>query len=260
MDQNKNRFMSWRDLIIIPLVQSVIFIISILLTWELDSLYDLDLFTDVVIFYFTMIMCTFLFLKVIRHLFPLKRGVYSYVSNQWKCFIWNLYGYLCITNLSLLYNNVLISPVVRKYFYMLLGAKMGKGVISIGGKIEDPFLVTIEENVMIGEDTLITPHAAISLNILILGEVTIKKGVVIGVKSVIMPSVTIGENSMVQPLSIVTMGTTIPPNEVWGGNPAKKIKDISPPIHDEDWENNLPKKPIQDIPSHLNEGVTHGKM
>jgi carbonic anhydrase/acetyltransferase-like protein (isoleucine patch superfamily) len=38
----------------------------------------------------------------------------------------------------------------------------------------------------------------------------------------------VGESSRVLPNSVVTAGTVIPPNEMWGGTPARKIRDLSP--------------------------------
>ena len=47
--------------------------------------------------------------------------------------------------------------------------------------------------------------------------------VFIGAHSIILKGVTIGENSIVAAGSVVTK--SIPANPIWGGNPAKKIKD-----------------------------------
>lgn len=55
----------------------------------------------------------------------------------------------------------------------------------------------------------------------VLKDVIIGNNVFIGVNSVIMPGVTIGDNSIVGALSFVNK--SIPPNEVWAGNPAKQI-------------------------------------
>ena len=50
------------------------------------------------------------------------------------------------------------------------------------------------------------------------------EGVFIGGHCTILKGVTIGMNSVVGSNSLVTK--SIPNNEVWGGNPAKKIKNL----------------------------------
>ncbi|GAA4459049.1 DapH/DapD/GlmU-related protein [Nibrella saemangeumensis] len=56
--------------------------------------------------------------------------------------------------------------------------------------------------------------------------VFIKDNVFIGAFSTILKGVTIGENSIVGACSVVTKD--IPDNEVWAGNPAKRIKSLTP--------------------------------
>ncbi|AIZ40713.1 acyltransferase [Cellulophaga baltica] len=56
------------------------------------------------------------------------------------------------------------------------------------------------------------------------GPVTISDFVFIGTRCIILKGVTIGKNSIVAAGSIVTKN--IPANEIWGGNPAKKIRSI----------------------------------
>jgi len=38
-----------------------------------------------------------------------------------------------------------------------------------------------------------------------------------------MPDVEIGDRSIIAAYAVVTMGTRIPPDEIWGGIPARKI-------------------------------------
>jgi len=52
--------------------------------------------------------------------------------------------------------------------------------------------------------------------------ITLKRGCWIGANAIILPGVTIGNNAVVGAGSVVTK--SIPSREVWGGNPAKRIK------------------------------------
>jgi acetyltransferase-like isoleucine patch superfamily enzyme len=54
--------------------------------------------------------------------------------------------------------------------------------------------------------------------------VIIKKNAFIGAHSTILKGVTIGENSIVGACSLVSK--SIPPNQIWAGNPAKYIRNI----------------------------------
>lgn len=54
--------------------------------------------------------------------------------------------------------------------------------------------------------------------------VVIGKHCFIGAGSIILKGVTIGDNAIVAAGAIISK--SIPPNEVWGGNPARKIKDV----------------------------------
>ncbi len=222
------RFMGWKDLIITPAVEVVILLISLIPTFWLNSFLESSLFANVVIYYVAMVLLTILALKIIRVLFPIKEGIYSYSDNPLACYIWGLHEFLCVVNLNLQYINGLLPPPMRKLFYTLLGAKMGSGIISIGGRLINPDLISIEENALIGDNALLTSHAVArtSSDILILGKIEIKRGAIVGAQSMIMPDVTIGENSMVNAMSLVIMNTKIPPNEIWGGNPAVKIADM----------------------------------
>ena len=59
--------------------------------------------------------------------------------------------------------------------------------------------------------------------------VKIGNNVWIGMNTCILPGVIIGDNSIIGSGSVVTKN--VPPNEIWAGNPAKKIKDIVIPIN-----------------------------
>jgi len=55
------------------------------------------------------------------------------------------------------------------------------------------------------------------------GKVKIGENVLVGGFSIIRSGVRIGDNSVIS-LNSVVVGD-VPPNEIWGGNPAKKLRD-----------------------------------
>lgn len=94
--------------------------------------------------------------------------------------------------------------------------------------------VTIGDNVKIGGSTKIydTDFHSINYDDRVTNSdinpgvkpVEIKEGAFIGAFIIILKGVTIGEHSVIGAGSVVTKN--IPPNEVWGGNPAKFIKKL----------------------------------
>lgn len=118
---------------------------------------------------------------------------------------------------------------------------IGHGRITIGNSvgisnaaITSASEVKIGNNVLIGAgvriyDTdfhSIDPTERINerLDSILKKPIIIEDNVFVGAGSIILKGVTIGKNSVVGAGSIVTK--SIPPNEVWAGNPAKKIHSL----------------------------------
>src|SRR5512145_1273917 len=76
-------------------------------------------------------------------------------------------------------------------------------------------VVEIGDNVSIAHNAVI--HGAKICN-----------NVLIGMGAIVMDHTVIGENSIVAAGAVVLSNTVIEPNSVWGGNPARKLKDIEP--------------------------------
>jgi carbonic anhydrase/acetyltransferase-like protein (isoleucine patch superfamily) len=221
--------MSWRDLSITPLVECCLFASAIAIAWYLRDLYDLSFFAACLVFYAAVVALTLVALKIIRVLFPIRPGIYTFRRHPWTCYVWNLHEFLCGTNLNRYYFHGLVPFAFKKFFYRLLGAKMGNGIVAIGGLVLDPSLIAIEENVIVGAGSVLSCHlitVVASEDTLILGRISIKEGTLIGGNVQIMPGVTVGEHAMINNMAFVPLNTIIPPYEVWGGNPAKKISDI----------------------------------
>lgn len=76
-------------------------------------------------------------------------------------------------------------------------------------------VVEIGDNVSIAHNAII--HGA-----------KIESNVLIGMGAIVMDHAVIGENSIIAAGAIVLSNTIVPPGTVYGGNPAKKLKDIQP--------------------------------
>ena len=76
-------------------------------------------------------------------------------------------------------------------------------------------VVEIGDNVSIAHNAII--HGA-----------KISSNVLIGMGAIVMDHVVIGENSIIAAGAIVLSKTIIEPGTIYGGNPAKKLKDIEP--------------------------------
>jgi carbonic anhydrase/acetyltransferase-like protein (isoleucine patch superfamily) len=114
----------------------------------------------------------------------------------------------------------------------MLGARMGRGIQVIGGRLTDPPMVRLGDSVIIGDDAMVMGHAITGISTgdaLIMANTEIKSGALIGARSLIFPGAIVGEGSIVNAGSIVPMNMKIPDYEIWGGIPAVKIKDIPRP-------------------------------
>lgn len=101
-----------------------------------------------------------------------------------------------------------------------LGKKTDIGAFSY---INAQYGVIIEDYVQIGGGVKIYSADTIGNK---KGKVILKKNCKIGANSVILPNTIIGENSVIGACSVIKYGTRVPPNEIWVGTPAKKIREI----------------------------------
>ena len=112
---------------------------------------------------------------------------------------------------------------ITDFYYRALGCKIGKDCFVSSDRINDPYLVTIGDNSIIGSKVIITPHLA-EKNDLVLSPITIGNNCLIGLGAQINPGCVIGDGAVIASRAIVPKYTNIPAGEVWAGIPAKKIK------------------------------------
>jgi hypothetical protein len=127
----------------------------------------------------------------------------------------------------LLFNSLICTQFIpiplRRLVYLALGARLGANTYSAGALL-DPPLTRIGSNTVIGHDAVIFAHviegARLELKAVIIGNT-----VTIGAKAVVMPGVQIGDNAIVSTGAVVTKDTLIAAGEVWGGIPARRLKE-----------------------------------
>ena len=112
---------------------------------------------------------------------------------------------------------------ITDFYYRAMGCKIGKNSFVSSDRINDPYMVTIGDNSIIGSKVIITPHLA-EKNDLVLSPITIGNNCLIGLGAQINPGCVIGDGSVIASRAIVPKYTNIPAGEVWAGIPAKKIK------------------------------------
>lgn len=117
------------------------------------------------------------------------------------------------------FTTVFARPLVAKLF----GAQIGRD-IALGGHLVDPQFIAIGDEAIVGQDSVITAHT-ITSGQLVLDPVRIGARATVGVNVVVMSGVRIGEGAVVAAGAVVPPGTLIPPGELWGGIPARKLKD-----------------------------------
>jgi acetyltransferase-like isoleucine patch superfamily enzyme len=187
------------------------------------------------------------------------KSIFKYIENLNNYFIVKKYNIILLTSLKNI-NGVLkvfnagkfiISKKVRinsKYSANPIGGQTfssffikKNGILFIGenSKISNSTIVcwkkiTIKNNVFIGGGCRIYDSDFHSIhyqdrnqiedNNINVKEVIINNNVFIGAFSLILKGVIIGENSVIGAGSVISK--SIPPNEIWAGNPAIKIKNL----------------------------------
>lgn len=144
---------------------------------------------------------------------------------------------------------IILFPFPAYLFYKIAGAKIDVSAFqSSSDSIPDLYMVTIGKNTLLGWNCSIFGHFSPNSATTFLGKVEIGDDVLIGENATVWPNVKIGNGSIVQNKSVVRPGTIIPPNEIWGGIPARKIKDIN---IDSTPSISLPK--IEEVKKYINE-------
>ncbi len=120
----------------------------------------------------------------------------------------------------------LVPSFVANAYFRISGASIETGAQINTANLNDPNLVTIQADVVIGGTATLNGHL-VERGELIFSPIMIEKGALIGTGAMIQPGVRIGAGAVIASRAVVPKYKVIPAGEVWGGIPARKIKDSS---------------------------------
>ena len=158
---------------------------------------------------------------IVRFL-PIKTqpGVYS--LNSIETIKWGLCGaFLKLVNLTFL--NFITPTFLNIFYFRLVGAKIGKNVQINSININDPWLLEIGNDTVIGGSASINCHTVESGK-LKLEKVKIGNKCTIGAKSLIWPGCEIGDKSVIAARSVLKKRTKVGSRQIWKGDPAINIR------------------------------------
>lgn len=172
--------------------------------------------------YFSYAICVVFVAGAFRVLTRAGAPVGAFPYYSLRAARWASYNALILMVRYSCMNFLRVTPFLT-LFHRFMGMRIGRRVQINTTIIGDSNLIEIGDDSVIGGDVTLVAHAAEDGR-LVTAPVTIGSRVTIGLMSVIFPGVTIGDGVTVAANAVVTKGTRIPPGEVWGGVPARRIK------------------------------------
>lgn len=155
-------------------------------------------------------------IHVLLRIRPIKCGEFSFENSNftyWK--LLTMIHYFGFRSLFLFHIAPMMPLLLRLY-----GAKVGSNV-AIGGILDSPYLITLEDNCVIGYGAIVSANIHTNGKTII-GPVRVGEGSTVGVYSLVMPNTTVGKGAVLAPHSILTLGSQVPEFESWKGHPARK--------------------------------------
>jgi acetyltransferase-like isoleucine patch superfamily enzyme len=213
---------SFLDFLLVGLAIAVVTILAWLLTWLLsfESLYRPLI--DLAVFLVAYGLCSMGLLALVRIFVPYPVGRHKMSSSAFT--YWKVNAVLVDLAEKALrpFTTVFSQTLVHGGF----GATIG-GQVALAGVPRDHPLLTIGAGATIGQNSVITAHA-ITHDEIVLKPAVIGPRAVVGINCVVMPGLELGEGAVLAPGAVATIDTKIAPYELWGGVPARKIKDLDP--------------------------------
>lgn len=211
---------SFLDVALIATCISVLLALSVLTAASLSSNTPYGVLLAVVIFLLAYGLYSMLLLALIRRFQAYPVGRFRMDSAAFTYWKFNAVIVDLATKALRPFATVFTESLIHAGF----GARIGKQT-ALAGVMRDHPLLTIGDFATIGQNSVITAHA-ITHDEIVMAPVKIGRGAVVGINCVVMPGVELGDGAILAPGGVATVGTRIPPHELWGGIPARKLKDL----------------------------------
>ena len=219
---------TWRDILIAPAVCLILagaaFPAYAVTRWASPR----DTFLSAAVFLAVFLplhgILSVVYLRVLHRLFPSRPGRYAMDHSQFV--LWK--HRTVVRMLGTVFLRRLFPGFMQAAYHRLAGAAVGRrAVVAENVAILDPACTTIGEGAIVGHGAFVSAHLMADGRFLF-GPVRIGRGATVGANASIMPGVEIGEGAVVALGAVVTADTRIPPNELWGGVPARPLKRAAP--------------------------------
>ncbi len=202
----------------------------ILLNYVLNNFITSDyIFLNALCLGITLSLCFFIFgislmfiVGFIFRIIPIKPKPGIYPIGSLETIKWGLCGaFLKLVNVAFL--NMITPSFLNVIYFRMVGAKVGKNVQINSISVNDPWLLEIGNNSVIGGGASINCHT-VEGGRLILERVRIGKNCTIGAQSLVWPGCDVGDGSILSTKSVLKKITKVGKKQIWKGNPAQNIR------------------------------------
>ena len=146
-------------------------------------------------------------------------GRFPYLSfGAWR---WASFNALTLMLRFSFVNWIRVTPFLPLY-HRLMGMRVGKRVQFNTAVVADQNLLQVGDDSVIGGDVTLVCHSP-EAGRLVTAPTRIGRGVTVGLMAVILPGCTIGDRAVIAAGAVLMKGTTVGPDEIWAGSPARRV-------------------------------------
>jgi len=162
------------------------------------------------------------FLQFILHLRIKEKTVVPLAS--FKTIRWAFCGQILRSTQPFLQH--FVPSFLATAYFRVCGAKIGKNTQINTVRLNDPCLIRIDDDCVVGGGAIFNGHL-VEKGQMVFAPIHMQKGSLVGARATVQPGVVVEEHAVVATNALIPKYRTIPAGEVWGGLPAVMIRDSS---------------------------------